>query len=406
MCTQLFSQFNKTLPKTFQNSVTSFLYPVSKKYVATQSKEEIICRKAVSEAEKIVGYPTSFLSLRWLLNDEVASIAHHIKSLIGTNHPFLATARDLILGDRTPTWGLIVLLISKAGEIGKGFTDVDKDITAGILHTQRVLAEVSEMVRTSNILHNSVLNIYTKDLQQYSNLNFGNTLSLLTGDYLLSSSFREMSMLRNQEVNELISMSLRDIVEAEFIEPRDKQNRPMPAKPLVEFGEIEIPINFDTGPFRVNEVLGNAKAEWTLRHFLGNASLLAKSCQATLKLANHDEEYQKYGNLFGRNMALALQAHYDIRIFEEDQKGPFSLISAPLMFHLQHDPDFYSEILKGAEDIYECDFDMIHQTVRHGPGIAKTVQLKEEYVSKSFQALQGFKDSDARKALENIVKVL
>ncbi|XP_066147657.1 all trans-polyprenyl-diphosphate synthase PDSS2-like [Euwallacea fornicatus] len=406
MCTQLFNQLNKTLPKTLQNSVTSFLYPVSKKCVATQYRGEIICKKAVSEAEKIVGYPTSFLNLRWLLNDEVANIVYYIRKLIGTNHPLLATARNLILGDRTPTWGLIVLLISKAGEIGKGFTDVDKDITAGILHTQRVLAEISEMIRTSNILHNSVLNIYTKDLREYSDLNFGNMLSLLAGDYLLSSSFREMSILKNQEINELISTVLRDMVEAEFIQPRDKQNRPMPAKPLVEFGKIEIPIELDDGPFKVNEILGNAKAEWTLRHFLAQASLLAKFCQATLKLANHDEEYQKCGNLFGRHMALAWQAHYDIGIFEEEQKGPFSLISAPLMFHLQHDPDFYSEILKGAEDVHDCDFERIHETVRRGPGIAKAMQLKEEHVSKSFQALQRFKDSEAKKALENIVKVL
>jgi len=40
--------------------------------------------------------------------------------------------RDLIIGDRTPTWGLIVLLVSKAGGLGKDFADMDKDVTAGI----------------------------------------------------------------------------------------------------------------------------------------------------------------------------------------------------------------------------------------------------------------------------------
>ena len=37
--------------------------------------------KAVSEAEKIVGYPTSFLSLRWLLSDEIANVALHLRKL-------------------------------------------------------------------------------------------------------------------------------------------------------------------------------------------------------------------------------------------------------------------------------------------------------------------------------------
>lgn len=49
--------------------------------------------KAVSDAEKIVGYPTSFLSLRCLLSDELSNIALHMRKLVGTKHPLLKTAR-------------------------------------------------------------------------------------------------------------------------------------------------------------------------------------------------------------------------------------------------------------------------------------------------------------------------
>lgn len=49
--------------------------------------------RAVSEAEKIVGYPTSFLSLRWLLSDEVAHVAMHLRKLVGSTHPLLKTAK-------------------------------------------------------------------------------------------------------------------------------------------------------------------------------------------------------------------------------------------------------------------------------------------------------------------------
>lgn len=49
--------------------------------------------RAVSEAEKIVGYPTSFLSLRWLLSDEVANVAMHLRKLVGSSHPLLKTAK-------------------------------------------------------------------------------------------------------------------------------------------------------------------------------------------------------------------------------------------------------------------------------------------------------------------------
>jgi len=49
--------------------------------------------RAVSEAEKIVGYSTSFLSLRCLLSDELSNVAMQMRKLVGTGHPLLKTAR-------------------------------------------------------------------------------------------------------------------------------------------------------------------------------------------------------------------------------------------------------------------------------------------------------------------------
>ena len=49
--------------------------------------------QAVSNAEKVVGYPTSFLSLRCVMSDEISNIAVYLKKLIGTGHPLLTTAK-------------------------------------------------------------------------------------------------------------------------------------------------------------------------------------------------------------------------------------------------------------------------------------------------------------------------
>ncbi|VEN56737.1 unnamed protein product [Callosobruchus maculatus] len=262
----------KTIPfRRTYSPVFSNVHSVS------QIRQRCVSNTAVNEAEKIVGYPTSFLSLRWLLNDEVANIALHLRKLIGTNHPLLSTARELILSKQTPRWGLIVLLVSKAGGLNREFSKMDCDVTAGILHSQRVLSEITEMIRTSNIIHKSILNVSSKD-ENLDDLNFGNKLSLLTGDYLLSTSFKELAGLKCHEVNDLISTCLRDLVEAEFIEPRDEQSRPLPNKPS-SCGDIIIPNHFEEDVLKVSDALGNAKAEWTLRHLLDGASLLAKCCQ-------------------------------------------------------------------------------------------------------------------------------
>ncbi|XP_045429273.1 all trans-polyprenyl-diphosphate synthase PDSS2 isoform X1 [Pipistrellus kuhlii] len=60
---------------------------------AQSSKAPAYWNQVVSEAEKIVGYPTSFMSLRCLLSDELSNIAMQVRKLVGTQHPLLTTAR-------------------------------------------------------------------------------------------------------------------------------------------------------------------------------------------------------------------------------------------------------------------------------------------------------------------------
>jgi len=60
---------------------------VRKLYVPTEWTQ------AVTSAESIIGYNTSFLNLRYLFSDEISNIAVYLKKLIGTGHPLLATAK-------------------------------------------------------------------------------------------------------------------------------------------------------------------------------------------------------------------------------------------------------------------------------------------------------------------------
>lgn len=67
--------------------------PINYEKLATKKVEKPDWNRAVSEAERIVGYPSSFLSLRWLLSDEIANVALHLRKLVGSNHPLLKTAK-------------------------------------------------------------------------------------------------------------------------------------------------------------------------------------------------------------------------------------------------------------------------------------------------------------------------
>lgn len=61
-------------------------------------------------------------------------------------------------------WGLIVLLVSKAAGHTSDIPDLEQDKAAGVLHSQRALAEVTEMIRTSHLVHKgmSLKNFSTK----------------------------------------------------------------------------------------------------------------------------------------------------------------------------------------------------------------------------------------------------
>lgn len=65
----------------------------SREKLATKMVAKNEWNRALSEAEKIVGYQTSFLSLRYLLSDEITNLALHMRKLIGSGHPLVCTAK-------------------------------------------------------------------------------------------------------------------------------------------------------------------------------------------------------------------------------------------------------------------------------------------------------------------------
>lgn len=371
---------------------TFYLHQLNKVEAKLTGSQKPDWNRAVSEAEKIVGYPTSFLSLRWLLSDEIANVALHLRKLVGSNHPLLKTAKSVIYNGRNnmQAWGLIVLLISKAaGHLN--VDDMEEDKAAGVLHSQRALAEVTEMIRTSHLVHKGLVNIEPSvylETSELNDMNFGNKIALLSGDYLLANSCAELANLRNQDIVELMSSAVRDLAEAEFIGRRDNQNNPLPSIPPE-----------DRTDYAVNE--------WTLRNVLSAGALLGKSCKGTLKLAGHNNEIQEQGYKFGKHLALAWQACLDLGPFvTKDQAVSFNLCSAPIMFHIEHDPSILKEIDKGLESVNNVDYNKVHKIVMMGPGIELTKQLQRRHSQRAMEVLGVFEKNDARTALYNIIAAM
>ncbi|GJQ70196.1 hypothetical protein Trydic_g22656 [Trypoxylus dichotomus] len=340
---------------------------------------------SIAEAEKVVGYPTSFLNLSWLLSDQLMNIAFHLRKLLGTNHPLLNVIKDFIMDSEKPSWSLIVLLISKVGGYNKNFPDIDKDVTAGVLHSQRILSEVMEMIRIGNLLHNSLISI-EDDTKNVQNVTFGNKIALLSGDYLLSNSSRQLACLKHHGLNELMSSATRDLAENYFIKPRDKHNKALPTKPKSQPKEINVPDELGMAFSDFSNFLGNARTEWMLRSTLGGASLLGKSCKGVLMLAGYGEDFQRSGYILGRHLALTLKATRDYNsVFKN---GYISTVSAPVLFYLERHPNFYSEIERIIDKDDDIDYDDIRIKLRQSSALSDTIIITDKSLKKRNRTIE------------------
>jgi len=206
----------------------------------------------------------------------------------------------------------------------------------------------------------------------------------------------------------------RDISDSHFIGDRDVQNNPLPTDPSMKsekmmksqvVGEMQVDEVDNRKPFNLKDVMGSPENEWTLRHTLANGTLLGKSCQSALLLAKQPEEIQKHAYFFGKHLALAWQASIDLEPYKTDLPfgNKLSLVSAPILFHLEYDPSIYKEIKKGSESVDDINFYKLHKEIQRGPGLERTKELQSKHTLLAMTELYKFPKSEARSALENII---
>uniref|UniRef100_A0A8B9WR42 Decaprenyl diphosphate synthase subunit 2 n=1 Tax=Bos mutus grunniens TaxID=30521 RepID=A0A8B9WR42_BOSMU len=318
--------------------------------------------QVVSEAEKIVGYPTSFMSLRCLLSDELCNIAMQVRKLVGTQHPLLTTVRGLI-HDRQNNLqlrGLVVLLISKAaGPNSVNASCQNYDMVSGIYSCQRSLAEITELIHTALLVHRGIVNL--NELQSsdgpLKDMQFGNKIAILSGDFLLANACNGLALLQNTKEN------------------------------------------------RITDDIGIST--WKEQTFLSHGALLAKSCQAAMELAKHDAEVQDMAFQYGKHMAMSHKINSDLLPFIKEKTGDsltFNLNSAPVVLHQEFlGRDLWIKQIREAQEKGRLDYAKLRETIKAGKGVTSAIDLCRYHGNKALEALESFPPSEARTALENIV---
>lgn len=345
--------------------------------------------QVVSEAEKIVGYPTSFLSLRCLLSDELSNIAMQVRKLVGTKHPLLNTARGFVYDSRNNLQmrGLVVLLISKAAgpSTTAGESAFQKDMISGIYSSQRSLAEITELIHTAFLVHRGIVNIGELKSSDgpLKDMHFGNKIAILSGDFLLANACTSLAQLQNTKVVEIMSTAIGELVQGIYYENSNlaKENN----------------LTDDIGI-----------SAWKEQMFLSHSALLAKSCQAAMELAKHDTEIQNLAYKYGKHMSMSHKLNVDIQPFIKENSNDsvaFSLNSAPVVLHQEvvGREAWIKQIEKAQIKGNLIDYTMLQDAIKAGKGVTSAIDLCRFHGNRALEALEYFPPSEARSALENIV---
>jgi hexaprenyl-diphosphate synthase len=195
-----------------------------------------------------------------------------------------------------------------------------------ILPSQRRLAEITELIHTASLLHDDVIDhSVSRRGSPSANLEFGNKMAVLAGDFLLGRASVALARLRNAEVVELLATVIANLVEGEFMQLKNTERDERSPK----------------------------YSEETLRYYLQKtylktASLISKSCRAAALLGGADAHTVDAAYSYGRNLGLAFQLVDDMLDYTQsgaDLGKPagadleLGLATAPLLFAWKQTPE-------------------------------------------------------------------
>ncbi|KAF2134399.1 terpenoid synthase [Dothidotthia symphoricarpi CBS 119687] len=260
------------------------------------------------------------------------------------------------------------------------YTPDDSDI----LPSQRRLAEITELIHTASLLHDDVIDhSISRRSAPSANIEFGNKMAVLAGDFLLGRASVALARLRDPEVTELLATVIANLVEGEFMQLKNTASD-------------------EKNPVWTEDAL----VYYLQKTYLKSASLISKSCRAAALLGGCSPEVVEKSYLYGKNLGLAFQLvddMLDYTVSGEELGKPagadleLGLATAPLLFAWKEEGSLGR--LVGRKFSGEGDVVRAREIVLAGSGLEQTRALAQEYVDKAIEAIEGFPDSEAKDGL-------
>lgn len=395
--------------------------------IHTSHRRDSAWAAAVQVASNVVGNVVKKASKDGMAVDPLRTVAKemqfltgNIRKLLGSGHPSLdRVAKYYTQAEGKHVRPLIVLLMSRATHLcpknprpehvqsGRAIdssispvqilsdlnpsaaplSSAEPDITdgiLGILPSQRRLAEIAELIHTASLLHDDVIDhSVSRRGAPSANLEFGNKMAVLAGDFLLGRASVALARLRHVEVVELLATVIANLVEGEFMQLKNTERD-------------------ERNPKYSEETL----TYYLQKTYLKTASLISKSCRAAALLGNADVSIVEAAYSYGRNLGLAFQLVDDMLDYTrsgQDLGKPagadleLGLATAPLLFAWKQNPALGA--LVGRKFEMDGDVEKARQLVLQSDGIEQTRALAQDYSEKAIAAIADFPESEAKDGL-------
>lgn len=296
------------------------------------------------------------------------------------------------------------------------------DALNGILPKQRRLAEIVEMIHTASLLHDDVIDLSdTRRGRPSGNIAFSNKMAVLAGDFLLGRASVAIARLRNPEVIELLSTTIANLVEGEFMQLKNTVISTEDVDSITNDGDVK-DIPKPTGkvptteheysvaaPLEVDHITNvNAAFEYYLhKTYLKTASLMSKLSRAAAVLSGSQDNIIENCYEFGRNLGLCFQIVDDMLDYTSSDVSfgkpsqadlKLGLATAPILFAWKERPELGELIARKFSQ--EGDVELARKAVEECGGLEKTRDMAQDYCYKALANLRVLPESDARSALE------
>lgn len=243
------------------------------------------------------------------------------------------------------------------------------------------IAQIAEIIHSATLLHDDVID--TADIRRgHRTVNdlWGNKISVIYGDFLLSRASVMLASLNNTYIVEIFAKVLEEIC----------------------LGEIQqSSLMFDTTITWDDYILKSTRK---------SAILFASAMEGAAIVSNATEEQTEAVKNFGLNFGLAFQIIDDILNFHsENQVGKpscldlkYGILTAPVIYALKENASLTQLINTRFKN--DEDFNKAIEVILNSSGLEKSKQLAQSYVEKAIKNLSIFGPSKIKNNLVQLAE--